>query len=61
MFVGHVKQLVAIEGANRRKLQWFGHTPRRQGTLAQMVMHGMVDWVQERGRPKGKWTNHIAD
>ena len=29
--------------AHCRKLQWFGHTTRRPGSLEHYVMHGMVE------------------
>ena len=45
--------------ARRRKLQWFGHTTRRVGSLAHIVMHGSVEGERGRGRPKATWLDDI--
>ena len=50
-----------LETARRRKLQWFGHTLRRVGTLAYDIMHGSVNGSRGRGRPKITWFNDIKD
>ena len=50
-----------LEDSRRSKLQWFGHTTRRPGSLAHDVMHGMVDGASERGRPKRTWLTDIAE
>ena len=41
---GHPRQvLLYIHIARRRKLQWFGNTTRRPGSLVHDVMHGLVE------------------
>ena len=50
-----------LETARRRKLQWFGHTSRRVGTLAYDIMHGSVNGSGGRGRPKRTWLDDIKE
>ena len=47
-----------IEVAHRRKLQWFGHTTRRPGSLACDVL---VEDARGRGRPNITWLTDIAE
>ncbi|KAG1659024.1 Sushi, von Willebrand factor type A, EGF and pentraxin domain-containing protein 1 [Nymphon striatum] len=50
-----------LETARRRKLQWFGHISRKPGSLAHTVMHGMVEGVRSRGKPKATWLKDISE
>ena len=50
-----------LKEACRGKLQWFGHTTRRPGSLAHDVMHGMVEGASGRGRPKRTCLTDIAE
>eukprot|EP00794_Sanderia_malayensis_P009858 gene9858-biopygen8121 len=50
-----------LETARRRKLQWFGHTSRKDGTLAYDIMHGGVEGSRGRGRPRRTWLADIAE
>ena len=49
-----------MEVAHLRELQWFGHTTRRPGSLAPVVVHGMVKGARGRGRPQATWLTDIA-
>eukprot|EP00794_Sanderia_malayensis_P010064 gene10064-biopygen8268 len=50
-----------LETARRRKLQWFGHISRKDGTLAYDIMHGGVEGSRGRGRPRRTWLADIAE
>jgi hypothetical protein len=38
--------------AKKRKLRWFGHVTRAKGTLANIILPGIVEGNQKSGRPK---------
>eukprot|EP00795_Rhopilema_esculentum_P007413 gene7414-13169_t len=61
-----IRQLIGNYGpllvtARRRKLQWFGHITRQNGTLAHDIMHGAVESSRGRGRPRNTWLSDIAN
>ena len=47
----------------QRKLEWFGHVTRRQGTLplANVIMHGRTPNKRGTGRPRKAWLTNIAE
>lgn len=48
-----------LETTWKRKMQWFSHSSRRQGTLANNIMNGMVEGLRERGRRRGDWDGDV--
>ena len=56
-YLGEMVPLVMT--ARRRKLQWFGHTTRRMGSLAHTIMHGSVEGERRRGRQRSTWLDDI--
>ena len=57
--IGNYEPLLVT--ARRRKLQWFGHITRQNGTLAHDIMHGAVEGSRGRGRPRNTWLSDIAN
>eukprot|EP00795_Rhopilema_esculentum_P005717 gene5717-10971_t len=57
--IGNYEPLLVT--ARRRKLQWFGHITRQNGTLAHDIMHGAVESSRGRGRPRNTWLSDIAN
>ena len=45
----------------RRKLGWFGHISRRDGSLAKTIMQGTLEGSRRRGRPRKSWVDNIHD
>ena len=48
-----------LETARRRKLQFYGHISRADGTLAHHVLQGMSEGSRPRGRPRNNWQADI--
>ena len=59
--INNGKNKLLLKVTRRRKLQWFGHTTSSPGSLAHYVMHGRVEDVSGRGRPKRTWLTDIAE
>eukprot|EP00795_Rhopilema_esculentum_P013875 gene13875-4826_t len=57
--IGNYEPLLVT--TRRRKLQWFGHITRQNGTLAHDIMHGAVESSRGRGRPRNTWLSDIAN
>ena len=59
LLIGNYEPLLVT--ARRRKLQWFGHITRQNGTLAHDIMHGAVEGSRGRGRPRNTWLSDIVN
>ena len=42
-----------------RKLRYFGHISRKDGSLEKLIMQGTVEGSRRRGRPSTSWTDDI--
>ena len=54
--IGQFEQLMDTV---KRMLQWFGHVTTRPGTLAHMVMHGLVNEKRGWGQPQRSWLEDV--
>ena len=57
--LGRQDSLLSV--ATKRKLTWFNHVVRTNGTLANIILQGAVEGTKERGRPKSIWMNDIKN
>jgi len=52
-------QLMLRSSIDSRKLRYFGHVSRKDGSLEKLIMQGMVEGSRRRGRPTTAWTDDI--
>ena len=52
-------ELVLQKSIRERKLRYFGHVIRKEGSLEKQIIQGAVEGRRGRGRPTTAWTDDI--
>ena len=52
-------ELMLRKNIDSRKLRYFGHVSRKDGSVEKLIMQGKVEGKRRRGRPATSWTDDI--
>ena len=51
-----------VDRIRRRRLTWYGHVIRMENErIPAKALHGEVEGVRSRGRPRKKWINNVLE